>query len=687
MDETNINIQHQATTTTTTLFVFHLLLYLFTSFFWRLVHERTKQTGKEYFTKMTNMKSISFVFCIVFGTAVTVEAFPVARPLARPSRPLHFRTCHNKKRREVSVRVGPLYQSSALEELFDQDFAEDATDSEEQEPRQSPRHANDAQLTEESFAELYADVLPPWLLRRLADNGWTHPTQIQKAALDTILLEKLDAVVQAQTGSGKTLSFLLPILANVDPSRAAVQALIVVPTRELGLQVGRVAKRLAATSEGNGAAGGSSEETEEEEEDDEENNETAIIPTSGNNKIMIMTVLQGSQNRRQRAWAWADPPQIVIGTPDELCNMVRLGGIKRYNSVKYLVVDEVDACLLNNAGTMSSNLSSSTLHELLSKYLSPTYDDGTPDGGDAAAAAGMEEGNTGMMTRRGGTSKARPISKTRQTIFASATIPQHRHFMKQCVQNQWILSKNPKHVSLQSGEQLIPPTLDHAYMVCASSEKKLAALRRILQKIYAGASSESSSSTTKACKKVLVFAEPQRPLEEMAQVLANDLDGLLWKEVHGPDDEAKASAIVGVLRYEDSLSQRAAAIQSFTGEANNASHQWKGRSSNASKRTTTDPDNANANENVKLRVLLSSDLAARGLDIVGITHVIQLDLASDADSYVHRSGRSGRIGAEGQVVSIITPEQEFVLNRLANKLFLEMDCIGRQKTKKQKSVK
>jgi len=552
---------------------------------------------------------------------------------------------------------------------------------------------NDAQLEKESFEELYADYLPHWLLQRLQDNGWTHPTQIQKAALDAILKDGLDAVVQAQTGSGKTLSFLLPVLANVDPSRAAVQALIVVPTRELGLQIGRVAKRLAAT--GSTLRNTIGEEVDEEEQDETETAVT-IATSNPNQKIMIMTVLQGSQNRRQRAWAWADPPQIVIGTPQELCNMVSKGGIKRYNSVKYVVVDEVDACLLNNAGTMKANLSSSTLHELLSKYLSPSYDDGTTvvdgDGVTIGGSGGVivedTKSATTMMMRKGGTTKIRPMSQTRQTIFASATIPQHRHFMKQCVQNQWVLSKNPKHVSLQSGEQLVPPTLDHAYIVSASTEKKLAALRRILQKIYA------STLGTSSCKRVLVFAEPQRPLEEMAQVLAKDLDGLLWKEVHGPEEEAQASAIVGVLRYEDSLSQRAAAIQSLIGGDITNFASWKGRAANYNNNKSTKDDvtakvdEEKKGDNVKMRVLLSTDLAARGLDIAGITHIIQFDLASDADSYVHRSGRSGRFGASGQVVSIITPQQEFVLNRLANKLFLEMDCIARQKTitKKRKTV-
>lgn len=624
--------------------------------------------------------AVTAILCVV---PLNVQAFQLLRSrspsVALRRNPFDSRI-PSEFQQHVKQRFGPLSQSAELDEQQELPQVQ-------QQKQERQYAANDAELSEESFEELYSDYLPPWLLQRLEENDWTHPTQIQRAALDALLIDKLDAVIQAQTGSGKTLSYLLPILANVDPSRAAVQALIVVPTRELGLQVGRVAKRLAATtttssSSSTDAITGNDDDTAQDSGDDDAATETAVIPTSGNDKIMIMTVLQGSQNRRQRAWAWADPPQIVIGTPEELCNMVSMGGIKRYNSVKYLVVDEVDACLLNNAGTMKSNIASSTLHELLSKYLSPTFDDGTTLDADATAAAtaaaGLDsgDGGNGMITRRGGTSRARPISLTRQTIFASATIPQHRHFMKQCVQNQWILSKNPKHVSLQSGEQLTPPTLDHAYMVCATSEKKLAGLRRILKKIQASASSSESGSS--ACKKVLIFADPQRPLEEMAQVLAKDLKGLLWKEAYGPDEEAKASAIVGVLRFEDSLSQRAAAIQSFSGET--GVQQWKGRG-NTNKRA--DVINANTNDSVKLRVLLSSDLAARGLDIAGITHVVQLDLPSDADSYVHRSGRSGRFGAKGQVVSIITPEQEFVLNRLANKLFLDMDCIGRQKAAKK----
>jgi superfamily II DNA/RNA helicase len=529
---------------------------------------------------------------------------------------------------------------------------------------------NDARLCDATFAELYNDILPTWLLDRLTACGYIHPTLIQKVALDTILRDREDAVIQAQTGSGKTLTFLLPILAQVDPTRAVVQALIVVPSRELGLQVGRVAKRLAVnavTMEYDSSSSSSSAE-KYDNPDDIAATPSNSTTSSNKNKLTIMTVLQGSQNRRQRAWAWADPPQVIIGTPKELCDMVRLGGIKRYNSVKYLVVDEVDACLLNNAGTLTSKLSSTSLHELLSKHLSPSFNDGD----DSSNAAVDEDISNEFMQQssRGGSkgSPSRPLSKTRQTIFCSATVPQHRHFMKQCVQNQWILSKTPKHVCLRSGEQLLPPTLDHAYMVAATSEMKLAALRRILQKITSNGS----------VKKVIIFAEPQRPLEQMAEVVAKDLKGILWKEVYGSKEFAEATSLVGVLRYEDSLSKRAAAVQSFTGEGVASlplsSHEWKGYS----RASIEEEDKDNT---VKLRVLFSSDLAARGLDIQDISHVIHLDLAPDADTYVHRSGRTGRFGASGQVISIITPEQEFVLNRVANKLFLEMECIARQKTK------
>ncbi|MGD8191175.1 DEAD/DEAH box helicase [Brevibacillus ginsengisoli] len=65
----------------------------------------------------------------------------------------------------------------------------------------------------------------------------------------------------------------------------------------------------------------------------------------------------------------------------------------------------------------------------------------------------------------------------------------------------------------------------------------------------------------------------------------------------------------------------------------------------------------------KFPVLLATDVAARGIDIPDIEAVIHQDPAIDADAYIHRSGRTGRMGAAGLVFSIITPQQKFILDK------------------------
>ena len=80
--------------------------------------------------------------------------------------------------------------------------------------------------------------------------------------------------------------------------------------------------------------------------------------------------------------------------------------------------------------------------------------------------------------------------------------------------------------------------------------------------------------------------------------------------------------------------------------------------------------------------MISTDHAARGLDITNNSHVVNFDMPADGDggydAYVHRGGRAGRLGRRGKVMSLITSDQEFVLERLANKLSLEMKCVARQ---------
>ena len=59
----------------------------------------------------------------------------------------------------------------------------------------------------------------------------------------------------------------------------------------------------------------------------------------------------------------------------------------------------------------------------------------------------------------------------------------------------------------------------------------------------------------------------------------------------------------------------------------------------------------------KLDILVATDVAARGLDISGVTHVYNYDIPQDPDSYVHRIGRTGRAGKSGMSVTFVTPNE------------------------------
>lgn len=66
----------------------------------------------------------------------------------------------------------------------------------------------------------------------------------------------------------------------------------------------------------------------------------------------------------------------------------------------------------------------------------------------------------------------------------------------------------------------------------------------------------------------------------------------------------------------------------------------------------------------QVKVLVATDVAARGLDIEGISHVVNFDIPNDPEAYVHRIGRTGRAGREGIAISLVTPKDRFHINRI-----------------------
>ncbi len=74
----------------------------------------------------------------------------------------------------------------------------------------------------------------------------------------------------------------------------------------------------------------------------------------------------------------------------------------------------------------------------------------------------------------------------------------------------------------------------------------------------------------------------------------------------------------------------------------------------------------------KTSMLLATDVAARGLDIQNITHVVHFDFAKDKTQYIHRSGRTGRFGKEGTVISLVTEREERELKQMLKELKLPL---------------
>ncbi|MEG1782728.1 MAG: DEAD/DEAH box helicase [Oscillospiraceae bacterium] len=150
----------------------------------------------------------------------------------------------------------------------------------------------------------------PQLLQALAAQQITQPTPCQEQALP-LLIEKKDVILQAQTGSGKTLCYLLPIYQNIKtPLEGGTQAVIIVPTKELAMQVHNQVKLL---SENSGI-------------------------------VLRSAVIFGNVNVNTQIEHLKDKPQIVIGTTERILALIQKKKIQAH-SVKTFVVDEADKLL------------------------------------------------------------------------------------------------------------------------------------------------------------------------------------------------------------------------------------------------------------------------------------------------------------------------------------------------------
>ncbi|QNA90246.1 DEAD/DEAH box helicase [Massilia sp. Dwa41.01b] len=156
-----------------------------------------------------------------------------------------------------------------------------------------------------SFSDLN---LPAPLLKALKDVGYETPSPIQAATIP-LLLEGRDVLGQAQTGTGKTAAFALPVLARIDTKQHAPQALVLAPTRELAIQVAEAFQSYAAHMKN-----------------------FAVLP------------IYGGQSYGPQLQALRRGVQIIVGTPGRVIDHMEKGSLD-LSQLKTLVLDEADEML------------------------------------------------------------------------------------------------------------------------------------------------------------------------------------------------------------------------------------------------------------------------------------------------------------------------------------------------------
>ena len=355
----------------------------------------------------------------------------------------------------------------------------------------------------------FADFnLQPYLLDAIKEINFHQPTPVQEKVIPLIL--KGDSVVgQSATGSGKTHAFLLPIFAQLDPAKQEVQAVITTPSRELAYQIYAAAKQL-----------------------------NKHLPTP----VTIHNYVGGTDKQHQIEQLKRQQPQLVIGTPGRVLDLIKSQALDIHTATKF-VVDEADM----------------------------TLDMGFLDQVDQIASHFPDD---------------------LQMMVFSATIPQKlRPFLKKYMENP-VMEEIPT-------ETVINPDVKNWLMSTKGRDKN--------QLIY-------QLLTMGEPYLALVFANTKERAIELAPYLGEQ--GLKVALIHGGLEARRRKRTMRQIRDLD------------------------------------------------FQYVVATDLAARGIDIDGVSLVINDDIPSDLEYFIHRVGRTGRNGMPGTAITLYAPSEDGLIAKL-----------------------
>ena len=369
------------------------------------------------------------------------------------------------------------------------------------------------------------------IVRALAEQGITHPFAIQELTLPMALAGD-DLIGQARTGMGKTYAFGVPMLQRIttDPERALSgipRALVVVPTRELCLQVSgdlaHAAKHLTTggapvPTGGTPRAGWGP---------------TRLRGTDTAERNVTVTSIYGGRPYEPQIEALQKGVDVVVGTPGRLLDLAQQGHLQ-LGGLSMLVLDEAD--------------------EMLDLGFLPDIE-----------------------------RILRQIPDTRQSMLFSATMPDPIITLARTFMNQ------PTHIRAEAPHSSAVHATTEQFVYRAHALDKVELVSRVLQATCRGAT--------------MVFTRTKRTAQKVADELAER--GFKVGAVHGDLGQAAREKALKAFRSGD------------------------------------------------VDVLVATDVAARGIDIDDITHVINYQIPEDEQAYVHRIGRTGRAGKAGIAVTLV----------------------------------
>lgn len=412
--------------------------------------------------------------------------------------------------------------------------------------------------------------LPIELCRALASMNIHTPTPIQKASLPVSLAGE-SVLLCAETGSGKSLAFLLPLVSRLKKDELALginarpkrpRAVVLAPTRELAAQLLSVAKGLSRHA-----------------------------------KFSSVGVLGGSSIAAQ-AKKLQQPVDLLVATPGRLLDLVKDGHVS-LGDVRFVVADEAD--------TMAAQGFGAELEKLLSSVV-------------AASAAAKE-------------SYLKSAELSAKELAAATTEEE-----KAAIEAQLKVVRGPFH----------PNDRGHVQCVLAAATVKQSVTAII----------QSTFPKTREIKTEMAHKVPDGLFQEFVSVTSGDralrlLEVLDRGRRMNMQRYAEARSIDGATRdatiifcnTKDSALFAAKLLRENDFDVAEG-HGWVAQH----ERLVQMEDFMSG----KKKILVATDVVARGIDTVNVAHVINFDFPLNSVDYIHRIGRTGRGGGTGRVTNLVT---------------------------------